>query len=174
MQPLLNAIEKVITIIGKTIAWFTLIMVIVTALIVLLRYAFNTGWIAMQESVIYMHATVFLLSAAYALNCNAHVRVDIFYSRFSDKNKAIVDALGTIIFLLPVCIFILWSSWEYVMSSWELQETSREAGGLPFVYILKTNLILMPLLLMAQGILQLIKSIILISNKNGSATEAAQ
>jgi len=147
-----NAIALINEWIGRAISWLTVVMVLVTFSIVVLRYVFNTGWIAMQESVIYMHALVFMLGAAYTLNKDGHVRVDIFYSKMSANKKAVVDILGNILFLIPVCIFIYWSSWEYVTDSWELKESSREAGGLPWIYLLKITILLMPALLIIQAI----------------------
>ncbi len=91
---------------GKLIAWLTLIMVLLSFLIVLLRYGFNIGSIALQESILYLHATVFMLGAAYTLKADGHVRVDIFYQKMSLKNKAKVDFFGSLILLLPVSIFI--------------------------------------------------------------------
>jgi len=144
---------------GKTVAWLTFLMVIVTFVIVVMRYAFNEGSIALQESVIYMHAIVFMLGAAYTLNSDGHVRVDIFYGRMSDKKKAFVNLFGNIVFLIPVCGFILWSSWEYVADSWELKEGSREAGGLPWLYLLKGTIIFMGSLLIIQALANILQNI---------------
>ena len=99
-----TAIDAFINSLGQLISWFTLLMVFVMTLVVVLRYGFNIGWIAMQESVVYMHAFLFMLGAAYTLNKDEHVRVDIFYQRFSAKNKAWVDLIGTVFILFPVCV----------------------------------------------------------------------
>jgi TRAP-type mannitol/chloroaromatic compound transport system permease small subunit len=138
--------------IGRSIAWLSLAMVLVTFLVVILRYAVDYGSIAMQESVTYMHAALFMLGAAYTLQQDGHVRVDIFYQRFSPRGRAWVDLLGTLVLLLPVCLFILASSWGYVTESWAVKEGSREAGGIPAVYLLKTLLVAMPLLVLVQGL----------------------
>jgi len=164
MQGFINIVDLITDWTGKLISWLVLVMVLVTFSVVLLRYFFNTGWIAMQESVLYMHATVFMLGAAFTLKSNQHVRVDIFYQRMSKKTKAWIDLVGTLIFLLPVCILIIYSSWEYVANSWELQEGSREAGGLPGVYLLKTNIILMSLLLILQGLAEILRNSIFIAH----------
>lgn len=137
---------------GRGIAWLTLGMVLVTFAVVVLRYLFNIGWIAMQESITYMHALVFMLGAAYTLRHDGHVRVDIFYQKFGPRGRAWVDLLGTLLLLMPVTIFITWISWEYVASSWELHEGSRETGGLPWVYLLKTAIPLMAILMLLQGL----------------------
>lgn len=150
---------------GRGIAWLTLLMVLITFLVVVLRYAFNTGWIAMQESVTYLHATVFMLGAAYTLKHNAHVRVDIFYHKFSPRQKALVDLAGSVLLLLPVCGFILWSSWGYVLDSWGILEGSPETSGLPLIYLLKTVLLLMPVLLILQNIAQILQCLQILYNR---------
>lgn len=137
---------------GKSVSWLTLAMVLVTFIIVILRYAFDIGWIALQESVAYMHALVFMLGAAYTLKHDAHVRVDIFYQRCSARTQAWIDCLGTVLLLLPVNAFIIWSSWEYVADSWDILEGSRNSGGLPGLFLLKTCIIVMAVLLMLQGL----------------------
>ncbi len=147
---------------GRLVAWLTLAMVLVTCAVVLLRYAFDLGWIAVQESITYLHAVVFMLGAAYTLRHDGHVRVDIFYRRFSPRGQAWVDLFGALLLLLPVCIFILWISWEYVAASWALYEGSRDAGGLPLVYLLKSVIPLMALLLLLQGISQMLRSLLVL------------
>jgi TRAP-type mannitol/chloroaromatic compound transport system permease small subunit len=139
---------------GKVIAWLSLPMVIVTFIIVVLRYVFDLGWIWMQESVVWMHAAVFMLAAAYTLGRDQHVRVDIFYRVMSERRRALVDLFGTLFLLLPVCIFLLIVSVDYVTVSWSIREGSREAGGLPypFVSLLKTMIPVTALLLCLQGV----------------------
>ncbi len=137
---------------GHTVAWLTLFMVLLTFLVVLLRYGFDTGWIALQESVTWLHACVFMLGASYALRRDSHVRVDIFYQKFSPRGRAWVDLLGSLLLLLPVCLFIFYASWDYVAESWEIGEGSAETGGLPALYLLKSLLLLMPALLILQGL----------------------
>jgi TRAP-type mannitol/chloroaromatic compound transport system permease small subunit len=144
--------------VGRAIAWLALAMVLVTFLVVVLRYGFDSGSIALQESVTYMHATLFMLGAAYTLQRDGHVRVDIFYRRFSRRGRAWVDLLGTLGLLIPVALFILASSWGYVAESWAVHEGSREAGGLPYVYLLKTLMVVMPLLLLLQGVIWVLRN----------------
>lgn len=144
---------------GRGIAWLTLLMVLVQFGVVVLRYAFNTGWIAMQESILFLHALVFMLGAAYTLKHDAHVRVDIFYSKFGARGKALVDLFGSLLLLLPVSLFLFAISWEYVVESWRLLEGSREAGGLPGVFLLKSAIPLMAGLLVLQGLAILARSL---------------
>lgn len=134
-------------------------MMLFTGGIVIARYVFNIGAIPIQESVIYMHGTVFMLGIAYTLRHSGHVRVDILYQRLSSRGQTIVDLLGTIFFLFPVAIFILWTSLDFVSFSWSFKETSAEPGGLPFIYLLKTLIPLMAILLLTQGLAELLKNI---------------
>jgi TRAP-type mannitol/chloroaromatic compound transport system permease small subunit len=142
----------------RLVSWFTLLMVILTLLIVVLRYGFSLGWIAMQESVMYFHAAVFMLGAAFTLKSNEHVRVDIFYRRMSDRKKAWVDLLGTLFLLMPINIFIFSMSFDYVIKSWSIAESSPQAGGLPLVFVLKSFILLFALTMTLQGIAELIKN----------------
>ncbi len=155
-----NFIDRLNEIIGRALAWLTLLMVLITFSVVVLRYGFDWGSIAMQESVNYLHALVFMAGAAYTLKHNEHVRVDILYSRLSPRGKAWVDLLGTLILLLPFCIFLIWISLPYVTNSWKLLEGSREAGGLPLVYLLKSFIPLMGLLLLLQGLSLIARSLL--------------
>jgi TRAP-type mannitol/chloroaromatic compound transport system permease small subunit len=164
MQTIINNLEKTSELSGRIIAWLTLLIVLVTFIVVVLRYVFDFGSIALQESIIYLHAFVFMIGAAYTLKHEGHVRVDVFYRSMSNVKKAWVDLLGTIFLLFPVCLFILISSWDYVLTSWSLLEQSGEAGGLAYVYILKTALLVMPILLMLQGAAMALKSLLLIKN----------
>lgn len=147
---------------GRAVAVLTGLMVLVTFAVVLLRYGFNLGWISMQESIVYLYATNFMIGAAYTLRRDGHVRVDIFYQRLGIRARARVDLLGTLLLLLPMCGFILWSSWTYVGESWAVLESSQEAGGLPWVYLLKTLLLVMPLLLIIQGVAMVARALLIL------------
>ena len=131
MAATLRSINRTV---GYGAALLSIVMVIAMAVIVAERYLFDSGSIRLQESVTFMHAAVFMLVAAYTLDAGGHVRVDIFYSRMQPKTKAIVDIAGTLLLLWPFCIFLLWSSWDYVTTSWAIGETSQETGGLPFPF----------------------------------------
>lgn len=142
-------------------AWLTLFMVVVTFVVVIMRYAFDAGFIWVQESVVWMHAVVFMLGAAYTLQAEEHVRVDVVYRTMSERRRAWVDLVGVIIFLLPVCLFLGWNSFDFVTQSWSIRESSRESGGLPypFVPMLKSVLLLMPLSVALQGLSLALKSL---------------
>jgi len=159
MHSLIDNIERFIDWSGRAVSWLTLLMVIVTFIVVVLRYVFDIGWIALQESITYMHAMVFLVGASWAMQHDAHVRVDIFYSRFSTRTKAWVDLFGSLLLLLPVMIFIAWISWEYVIASWEVLEGSREAGGLPAVFLLKSLIVVLAIMLILQALVQIMRCV---------------
>lgn len=146
--------------IGKAVAWLTLLMVIVQFIVVIMRYVFGIGSIFMQESIIYLHATVFMLGAGYTLLHNGHVRVDIFYREASPRRKAMVDIVGVAIFLIPVCALIWWGSWPYVANSWRVFEGSRETSGIQAVFLLKTVILVFVVLVVLQGISMAIRSLL--------------
>lgn len=152
-------LEALSDLVGRGVAWLAVAMVAMQFLVVVLRYAFNLGWIAMQESIVYMHAVLFLLGAAYTLRHDGHVRVDIIYRRLSGRGRAWVNLLGTLLLLWPVAGTILWFSWEYVASAWALLEGSREAGGLPGVFLLKTAMPVMAGLLISQGLAMCLRAL---------------
>lgn len=147
---------------GRLLAWLVLGMALLTALIVVLRYGFNIGSIPAQEAVIYMHGSLFLLGAAYALKIGAHVRVDIFYHNYSPRTRAWVDSVGGIVFLLPLCVFILLSSWDYVSESWTMRETSPEPGGIPAVFLLKTLIPVAAINLALQGAAEIARNALIL------------
>ena len=147
----------------QLVSCFTLFMVLLTFLVVVLRYGFNLGWIAMQESVMYLHSMVFLLGAAHTLRVNEHVRVDIFYRRFSPNKQAKVDVFGSLVLLMPVNIFIFLVSFEYVMGSWRVMEASQEAGGIPAVFLLKSLILLFSFTMLLQGIAEVIRNVVQLS-----------
>jgi len=163
---LCDFLDKTSEKIGQGIAWLTLFMVITQFSVVVLRYLFNIGWISMQESILYMHALVFMLGAAYTLKHDGHVRVDIFYHKMGARGKALVNVLGSLLLLLPVCVFIISYSWDYVANSWSLQEGSREAGGLAGLFLLKSSIVLLPVLLILQGASQFIKNLLTLFNQH--------
>ncbi len=144
---------------GRSAAWLSLLMVLVMGLIVVLRYVFEVGSIALQESVMYINALIFTLGAAYTLKAQGHVRVDVFYNHLSPRARNLVDSIGVVAFLFTSVGFVIWASWDYVAVSWRIREGSPESSGLPFVYLLKSCLLLLPALLAIQGVAELWKSV---------------
>lgn len=146
---------------GRAAAWLTLAMVIVSFVIVIIRYMFNSGFIWLQESLIWMHAAVFMLGAAYTLQRDQHVRVDIFYRDMSVKHRALVNLFGVLFFIFPLCVFFVVEGFDYVSASWSINEVSRNSGGLPypFVPLLKSVLLVMPIAVALQGLSMMLHSI---------------
>jgi TRAP-type mannitol/chloroaromatic compound transport system permease small subunit len=154
-------LDRFSTFLGKASAWLTLFMVLITFLVVVMRYVFDAGLIWLQESVVWMHAVVFMLGAAYTLQQEGHVRVDIFYREMSPKRRAWVDLIGVVVFLLPLCAFLAFKALDFVAMSWRLQEASRESGGLPYPLfpLLKSVLVVMPITLGLQGVSLLMRCV---------------
>jgi TRAP-type mannitol/chloroaromatic compound transport system permease small subunit len=150
----LDIVESISVLSGQAVAWLTFFMVLVTFVIVVLRYVFGLGFIWLQESLTWMHAAVFMLGAAYTLQQDEHVRVDVFYRGMSEHRRAWVDLVGTVIFIFPFCGLLFFESLDYVLDSWNTREVSRNAGGLPYpaVPVLKSLLLLMPLAVALQGV----------------------
>jgi len=147
---------------GVLVSWLTLVMILLTVVIVVMRYVFDAGLVWMQEALTWMHAAVFMLGAAYTLQRDEHVRVDIFYRGMDERRRAMVDAAGVLLFLLPLCGFVLVEAWPYVSASWAINEISRDTGGLPYpaIPLLKSVLLVMPMLVGLQGIALLIRRLL--------------
>jgi TRAP-type mannitol/chloroaromatic compound transport system permease small subunit len=146
------AIDALTAGIGKAVGWLTLAMVAATVVVVVMRYGFDQGWLWLQESITWMHGFVFMLGAAWALRTGDHVRVDIFYKKLPARGQALVDLTGTLLLLLPLCGYILWESVPYVLQSAQVRETSREAGGMRELWLLKAIIPLATTLLILQGL----------------------
>ena len=152
-------IDGLSTRLGQLFSWLTLGMVITMATIVVLRYVFQIGSIALQESVIYNNALIFTFGVGYTLKEKGHVRVDIFYSRLSHRQRAWIDLCGTLLLLVPSAVFIIWVSWDYVSISWQIREGSAESSGLPYVYLIKSAILILPGLLLLQGMSEILKTV---------------
>ncbi|MFG6667819.1 TRAP transporter small permease subunit [Halomonas sp. HNIBRBA4712] len=155
--------------VGRAIAWLIIIMMLLQFAIVVMRYLVGTNSIVMQESVMYMHAAVFMLGAAWTLKHDGHVRVDIFYRKLSSRARAWIDLLGTLFLLIPVSLFIAIGSFHYVLSSWHILERSPN-GGIPAVYLLKTLILVMVALLLLQAVAQLIRQALIIRGRLSNPT----
>ena len=155
--------------VGKTIAWGALAATLITFLVVILRKGFDWGSIGLQEAALYFHALLFMAGAAYTFKHNGHVRVDIFYQKMTSKTKAWINLLGGLFLLLPLCVFIIWISTDYVTASWSQWEGSREAGGLPLVFVLKSFIPLFGLLLLLQGISSILRAWITITTNSAGS-----
>lgn len=160
IKSLTAKIESLTDFTGHAVSWLSLCMVIVTCIVVVMRYLFDFGSIALQESVTYMHAALFLVGSAWTLRENAHVRVDIFYNRCNENTRALIDLLGSLFLLMPLMLFIAWISWTYIADSWSVHEGSREAGGLPGVFLLKSLILVMSALLVLQGVADAMRAVL--------------
>lgn len=156
---------------GRMLGWLTLAMVLIQSLVVALRYGFDGGSTALQDTVTYLHGAAFMLGLAYALQAGAHVRVDVFYRNMSPRGKAWVDASGCLIFLLPVCTFIAVGSWHFAASSWAVLESSASADGLGGVYLLKSLMPLAAATLALQGIAQFARALHTLMQVEARSTE---
>ena len=158
-------IDRIIAAIGRIAAWAVLVVVLVEFTVVLLRYGLGVGSIWLQETVVYAHAALFMLAAAWTLAAGGHVRVDIFYARASARHKAWVDLLGTACFLLPFMAALLLLSLPYVGRSWAILERSREASGLPLVFVLKTLIPALAVLMLLQGVSLAIRAALVLADE---------
>lgn len=171
LHRLCGAIDSFTEHMGKLVAWLTLLLIINTCVVVIMRYFLGGASMALQESVTYIHASLFMLAMACTLKRGGHVRVDVLYRNFSPRTQALVDVLGTLLFLLPVSVLILAMSWDYVANSWAIRETSTEGAGLKVIYLLKTLMLVLPVTLVLQGIAELAKNLLFFLGRGGSHTE---
>ena len=164
MSKLSNFIDLLTEQVGKLIAWLTLILVAIIGVDVLLRYAFNKSTAALFEIEWHLFAILFLVGAGYTLRHDKHVRVDVFYSRFSEKTKAWVNLIGAILFLIPFCIVVIKTSIPFVTASYQIMESSADPGGLPYRFIVKSFIPIGMSFLLLQGISESLKSLNIILN----------
>jgi TRAP-type mannitol/chloroaromatic compound transport system permease small subunit len=158
MTAVADRIDRITSPLGRAVAWLALVVVLLQFALVVARYLFGLGSVWLTETVIYAHATMFMLAAAWTLQLGGHVRVDIFYADASARTKALIDLVGALVLLLPFMIVLIWLSVPYVARSWSILERSQEASGLPLVFLLKTLIPLFALLMALQGIAQAIRA----------------
>ncbi len=132
------AIDHLNRAIGRAASWLVVAMVALQATLVLLRYVYGVAPIQLQEAVLYAHGAMFLLVAAETLRSDDHVRVDVLYARATPRQRASIDLAGTVLLLLPVIVTLGVVALPYVSASWAVREGSREAAGIPAVYLLKS------------------------------------
>jgi len=167
LDRVITALDALTELLGRLVSWGLLLMMLTTCLVVVLRYVFNSGnLIFYQEVISYLHATTFLLAMGWALKHEGHVRVDIFYRRMGLRQKAWVNTFGTLFFLLPFTVFLLIISVQFVERAWITREASPDAGGIPYVYLLKTLIPAMCVLLMTQGIAELLRNAVLLCSSS--------
>lgn len=159
MLQLLQKVALVNEWVGRTVSWLLLAMMLLTCVVVVVRYVFNLGSIALQEAVLYLHGCVFMLALAYTLHHRGHVRVDVLSQHFSPTVRAGIEIAGTLLFLVPFALFILVTSLDYVAFSWRLLEGSAQPGGLPGVFLVKSLIPLSAALLLLQAVAELARDI---------------
>ncbi|MCB9947915.1 MAG: TRAP transporter small permease subunit [Rhodospirillaceae bacterium] len=159
LEALGRGLDAVNRFVGHGARWLAVAMLLVQITVVVLRYVFGTSFIAMQESVLYLHAALFMLGAGYTLLVDGHVRVDIFYGEASAKRKAAVDLFGVVTLLVPTCVAILFYTWNFVRASWQILEGPISVGGIPALFVLKTLIPLFAVLVLLQGLALGLKSL---------------
>lgn len=152
MDRVAGALERVNSVIGNTLCWAALLMLLLQFVIVLLRYVFGYSFIFLDEGVLYFHAAIFMLGAGYTFLVNAHVRVDIFYAKASERTQAKIDLFGHLFLLAPALIVLIWFSWPAVRGSWAILEGPISVGGIPASFLLKSLIPAYCVLLLVQGV----------------------
>lgn len=151
-NPVSRSVDAINGTIGRAVSWCALALVLIQFIAVVQRYVFGIGWIWVEESIVYLHATLFMAGAAYTLLEDGHVRVDIFYADATHRARAWIDLLGTVFFLWPVAVLIFAKAWPYVVASWAVWERSAETSGIPAVFLLKSLILVFAALIALQGL----------------------
>jgi TRAP-type mannitol/chloroaromatic compound transport system permease small subunit len=165
-----DRIDRLNSAIGRAASWCALFIVVTGFAVVLMRYVLGLGSLWLQESILYAHAALFLLAAAWTLREGGHVRVDVFYASASPRARAWVDLLGALLLLLPFTFTVIWFSLPYVERSWAIFERSRETSGLPLVFVLKTLIPLFAVLLALQGVAQAVRALAVLGGESGATS----
>ena len=160
MRPFVKVLDSFSWTVGMIMRWLALAMVLIQFLIVVARYVFGLSDMAAQESVLYLHATLFMLGAGYTLLVNSHVRVDIFYSRLGPVGKQRIDLFGHLFLLMPTMAAIIYWSWPAVSNSWGILEGPISVGGIKAVYLLKTLIPAFCILLLLQSASEVMRILI--------------
>jgi len=150
---------------GYVFSWFTLGIVLVCFLVVVLRYAFATSFVWMQDLYVWMNGAMFTGIAGYVLMRNGHVRVDIFYRPWSVRRKAWLDLIGFFVFLAPFAVTVLVWSWTYVQRSWRFTESSMNVGGMPGLFVVKSFILLFAVVILLQGFAMVLRSILVLNGR---------
>ena len=169
MQLWIARLDAVNHTVGMGVRWLALLMVLLQFGVVLLRYVFGISFIFLNEGVLYMHAALFMLGAGYTLLVDAHVRVDIFYSRFGKRGKAAIDLAGVLGFLIPSLLMVLWFTWPSVRNSWAVLEGPISVGGIPASFLLKSLIPGFCILLIVQGLACLLRDLLSLVERRDTA-----
>lgn len=158
MKKLFKSIDGINAFFGKLAGWSSILLVFLVCVDVVLRYFFQWSRVWMMELELYLFAITFLFGGAFAFQKDQHVRVDVFYTNMSEKNKAIVNIIGGILLLIPWCVIVLYISQRYFFKSWRIGESSGQPGGLPMLYIKKGIVVVGFFLLFLQGLSSIYKA----------------
>jgi TRAP-type mannitol/chloroaromatic compound transport system permease small subunit len=173
LETLVRAIDGFNDAIGRTVMWLTLGTVLVCFAVVTLRYAFSIGYTWMGEIYVWQHAVVFLVGAGYTMRHGGHVRVDVFYGKFSPRRKAMVDIFGTMVFLFPWLFVVAYLSRDFVLGSWAIREPSFQANGLQGLFLLKTCIWVFCGVVALQGIAMIARSLLVIGGREHWLAESS-
>ena len=171
-----TAIDRLNDRIGSTIQWLALVTVVIGALNAIARYTGRYTGVSLSSNAYldlqwYLFSIIFLMGAAYGLNHDYHVRVDVLYSRLGRRARAWIDLIGSVLFLVPFAVLMLWVSWGPVFRSWSILETSPDPGGLPR-YPIKTVILVSFFLLLLQAISQIVKNAAILAEPAGGPSGA--
>jgi len=166
MLSIIKTIESIIRWIGENSSYINVILVMIICIDVFMRYILNTTQTWVIELEWHLFALIFLLGASYTLQEDQHVRVDLFYADRSNKSKAWINLAGTLLFLVPWCLILINSSFNYATNSWMMNEGSPNPGGLPARYIIKYCMTFGFVLLLLQGIAVIYRSVQTIFSSN--------
>jgi TRAP-type mannitol/chloroaromatic compound transport system permease small subunit len=165
LSKIANTIDRFNGAVGRGVAWLALVVVILQFVLVVARYIFSLGSIWLTETVLYAHAALFLLAAAWTLQLGGHVRVDVFYADAKPRTRAWIDLIGALLLLLPFMAVLLWLSWPYAARSWAVLERSQEASGLPLVFVLKTLIPVFAVMMAMQGVAQAVRAALVLRGR---------
>ena len=170
IRNIINSIDILNETIGRAASWLVLAMVLLICYDVTMRYSFHQGSVALQELEWHLFALIFLLGSAYTLKHNNHVRVDILYQSqyLSNKHRALINIFGILLFLIPFCVLILITTWPFVENAYYYLEGSPDPGGLPYRYLLKGSILVAFTLLILQGLAELLKNYLILTNQDPS------
>jgi TRAP-type mannitol/chloroaromatic compound transport system permease small subunit len=169
MDKCADTIDRLTRAIGRAVAWLALVIVLLQFALVLARYVLGFGSIWLTETVIYAHATLFMLAAAWTLQAGGHVRVDVFYADAGPRARALIDLLGALLLLLPFVLVLVWLSVPFATRSWAVLERSQETSGLPLLFLLKTIIPLFAVLMALQGVAQVLRAVRMLQGRADAA-----
>jgi TRAP-type mannitol/chloroaromatic compound transport system permease small subunit len=150
---------------GRVFQCFPLLIVAICFSVVVMRYVFRTGSVPMQDLYIWLNGAMFMGISGYALMTDSHVRVDIFYREARTRTKAIVDMIGSVLFIGPFLWMVAWWGWPYVARSWTLRESSPNMGGLPGLFILKSFILIFVATVGLQALALFLRGVLVLADR---------